>query len=132
MNSQEDPAPEPEVRTVLVVEDEVLIRTVVAEALRDAGFGVIEAKNADEAIDYMKSGGLPDLVFTDVEMPGVANGIDFVHWLQDKFPKIIPILTSSGMRTQEARSVGSFIAKPYRLEELIARIRTALANPMHD
>jgi CheY-like chemotaxis protein len=132
VNSQKDPAPEPEVRTVLVVEDEVLIRMVVAEALRDAGFGVIEAKNADEAIDYLKSGGVADLVFTDVEMPGAANGIDFVRWLQNRFPKIIPILTSSGARAQEARSLGSFIAKPYKVEELIARIRTAIANSIHD
>ncbi|HWO73418.1 MAG TPA: response regulator, partial [Dehalococcoidia bacterium] len=58
-------------KTVLVVEDEVLIRWVIAEHLRDCGYRVIEAGSGDEAIDVLRRTGLTiDVVLSDVRMPG--------------------------------------------------------------
>lgn len=61
--------------TVLVVEDEVLLRLVVAEYLRDCGFKVIEAAHADEAVMVLKQPDLRiDVLFSDIEMPGSLDG----------------------------------------------------------
>jgi len=61
--------------TVLVVDDEVLIRMVISEYLRDCGYKVIEAANADEAILLLQQEELTiDVVFTDIEMPGSMDG----------------------------------------------------------
>ena len=55
---------------VLVVEDEALIRILIAEELRTAGLSVIEASNADEAWSYATAGGPIDVLFSDFQMPG--------------------------------------------------------------
>ena len=61
---------------VLVVEDEFLIRMDVVDNLTDAGFEVLDAKNADEAIRLLESRNDIELVFTDVHMPGSIDGIE--------------------------------------------------------
>src|SRR5690348_4307051 len=65
--------------TVLLAEDEVLIRLDVAEELRRAGWKVIEVASADDAIDILNSPVIVDLVVTDVNMPGEANGLDLAR-----------------------------------------------------
>ncbi|MEI9987777.1 MAG: response regulator [Aliidongia sp.] len=60
---------------ILLVEDDVLVRFVVADRLREAGLAVIEAATADEALSYLAAGGRVDLAFTDIEMPGSMNGV---------------------------------------------------------
>src|SRR5258708_121655 len=62
------PMHQAQARTVLVVEDEVLIRMMTADALRDAGLRVIEARTADEALQHLRSGNSVHFVFTDIEM----------------------------------------------------------------
>ena len=66
------PQPRLRLRTalILVVEDEVLVRVLVAEELRLAGFSVIEAGRADEALTFIKADEQVDLVFSDIRMPG--------------------------------------------------------------
>ena len=61
--------PQPRAARILVVEDEVLTRAIMAEELRLAGFSVIEADRADEALTYIKSGEQVDLVFSDIQTP---------------------------------------------------------------
>jgi CheY-like chemotaxis protein len=62
-------------RGVLVVEDEILVRLTIADHLRGAGYEVVEAANATEAIAVFASGELVDVVFTDVQMPGAWTGL---------------------------------------------------------
>ena len=65
-------------RVVLVVEDDVLVRVVLADSLRDAGYRVIEAANVTEALAVFESGESVDAVFTDWEMPGEMDGLALV------------------------------------------------------
>ena len=67
-------APQPAHARILVVEDEPLIRFVIAEALRELGVSVVEAASADEAWQYLTAVGSADLVFTDHRMPGSMTG----------------------------------------------------------
>ena len=82
-----DPRPgAKEIHRVLVVEDEVLVQVVIAEALREAGMRVIEVGNADEAMEHIEAGTPIDFVFTDIEMPGSMNGLELVRRLQARRP----------------------------------------------
>ena len=61
---------------VLVVEDEALIRFTIADDLREAGFEVLEAEDADEAIRLLGlHDGIRHLIFTDIDMPGSMDGL---------------------------------------------------------
>src|SRR5262245_36277403 len=79
---------------ILVVEDEILVRMVIADRLRDAGFNVIEASNADEAIAVLRSGLKLNAVLTDVQMPGAMNGIGLAQLAKSESPELKCILAS--------------------------------------
>jgi CheY-like chemotaxis protein len=72
---------------VLIVEDEALIRVALADFLQDVGFKVLEAANANEAVEIIEKASVPiDLVFTDVRMPGTLDGIELAHWIRTSRP----------------------------------------------
>jgi two-component system, response regulator PdtaR len=89
----------PSTARILVVEDEVLIRAVIAEELRFAGFSVIEAGRADEALTYIKAGEQVDLVFSDIQTPGSLNGLQLAKTLRDKF-RTFPSFSRQEMPSQ--------------------------------
>jgi DNA-binding response OmpR family regulator len=114
--------------SILVVEDEVLVRIGIAEELREQGFTVIEAAHADEALAVLQSDTPIDLVLTDVQMPGPLNGIGLARIVRAQFPGI-RILVASGRVPQPDTTEGTidgFFAKPYDYVLLIARIRLLL------
>jgi CheY-like chemotaxis protein len=117
--------------TVLIVEDEVLIRMSVADYLRHCGYRVIEANNADEAVEIL-TGAHVDVVFTDVNMPGSRDGFGLARWVRRERPGVKVIITSGvGRATQEAAKLcedGPLLDKPYVHEELEQRIRRLLAS----
>src|SRR5688500_6871801 len=78
---------------VLIVENYVVTRSNIAEHLRESGFQVIEAANADEAVNLVKSGVTLNLVFTDYDLPGSMNGLQLVVWLKH-YPEVRTFLTS--------------------------------------
>ena len=84
-----------ETPTVLLVEDEVLIRLMVADELRGQGLQVLEASNADEAIAILESSLPVHLLFTDVRMPGPIDGIALAKLAQARFPQLKLIIASS-------------------------------------
>jgi CheY-like chemotaxis protein len=115
---------------VLVVEDEILIRSAVAEFLRGAGYKVIEAADAAEAVAIFASGTQIDLVFSDINMPGPMDGIGLVGWIADHHPGIHVILTSAISHARRAGQRGAgFLLKPYRLAEAARRIASLLDDP---
>src|SRR5262249_46023715 len=73
---------------VLVVEDEIFIRLDVSEALRTAGFEVIEAESADDAVGFMEAGEPVDVVFTDVQLPGLLDGFDLANMMRATRPSL--------------------------------------------
>jgi CheY-like chemotaxis protein len=127
MASHEEATRQP---AVLVVEDEILIRSAVAEFLRGAGYKVIEAANAAEAVAVFASGTQIDLVFSDINMPGPMDGFGLVGWITDHHPGIQVILTSAISHARRAGEIGvDFLRKPYRLAEAVRRIGSLLNEP---
>lgn len=123
----------PEKPTVLLVEDEVLIRLMVAEELRSQGLQVLEASNADEALAILESSLPVDLLFTDVRMPGRMDGVALAKLAQARFPQLKVIIASSRQPEDPSRTLAdAFIAKPYDLNKLVERVESLLARTDDD
>jgi CheY-like chemotaxis protein len=118
--------------SVLLVEDEVLLRSLVAEELRARGCRVTEAGRADEAIEYLDAGGAADLVFSDVQLPGTANGVDLARHLRRLDAQLPVFLTSASAVPDGPKGDWRFIPKPYDITRLIAEILETLAPPARD
>jgi CheY-like chemotaxis protein len=116
-------------RTVLVVEDDVLIRLMIAEELRQTGFRVVEASSGDEALRCLASGYIVDLIFTDVQMPGKVDGTALARLVARDYPQIRVFMTSAHGRLPHAGLAAQFIPKPYIEGEVVRLIADALATP---
>jgi two-component system, response regulator PdtaR len=110
---------------VLVVEDELLVRILQVDILREAGFRVAEAENADEAFDMLRRRSEIVAVLTDVNMPGSLNGFEFAQLVKQGWPEV-GVLVVSGKTQPGPRDlpVGvEFVLKPVRPAALVERIR---------
>jgi CheY-like chemotaxis protein len=110
---------------ILIVEDEFLLRLDSAEPIENAGFDVIQAANADEAIAILQA--RPDIhvVFTDIQMPGSMDGLKLARFVRDRWPPI-KIVATSGRVTVDDDDLpdGSvFLPKPYRGAQVVATLR---------
>ena len=117
--------------SILVVEDESLVRLAIADYLRECGFQVLEAATGIEAFNVLASHAAIDLVFSDIDMPGSMDGFGLARWIRAHRPGMKIILTS-GMAeaTVEAADLcdgGSLISKPYFELSLVERISRLLA-----
>lgn len=104
---------------ILLVEDEALIRAMLAEVLRETGFTVIEAASADLALECLNDMARLDLLFTDVQMPGSMNGIDLARRLRAHNPDLPIIISSANLDNRSVDEFGPFIAKPYLMHQAI-------------
>ena len=123
----------PPPQTVLVVEDEVLIRLVIADYLRECGYRVHEAASADEAIVVLESRDVSvDIVFSDVIMPGRMDGFGLARWVRANRPQIDIVLTSGIDRSAEVAGMlcrgGPLLEKPYEPQKVVDRIKQLLAR----
>jgi len=114
--------------TILIVEDEILVRMAIALQLRDAGYIVIEAADADEALRLVETSDAIDLVFSDVNMPGQMDGEALGRWLRHNRPHIKLLLTSGAGWPGVVPDRIATIEKPYRFSDLERRIRELLAS----
>jgi len=121
-------AASPRELTVLLVEDEVLIRLMLADELRNQGLQVLEASNADEALTVLQSSLPVHLLFTDIRMPGEMDGVALAKLAHARFPQIKSIIGSSGRPESIDDFADAFLAKPYDLRELIKQIRRLLSQ----
>lgn len=105
----------PKPTAVLIVEDEPLVRFCAVQTVEDAGFDVIEAANADEAIAILESRRDIRVVFTDIHMPGSMDGLKLAHAVRHRWPPIKIIVTSGryAVAPHELPEGGRFFAKPY-------------------
>ncbi len=111
---------------VLVVEDEALIRLLLADELEAAGFAVIEAENADQAIARLLQDRNIGCVLTDVRMPGSMDGLGLAAWMQAHAPTVPIIITSGGVVPEIAQlnpAIARIVAKPYRPEDAPGWVR---------
>jgi len=113
---------------VLIVEDEAMIRMLAVDAFLDAGFQVLEADCAAEALVVSSGDARIQLLFTDVNMPGEMNGIDLAEHLKRLMPKIQLIITSALPVLRPVDHLPAlFVAKPYHAEEVCSTARELLA-----
>ena len=114
--------------TILIVEDEVLIRACLADFLQDKGFKVLEAGTADDAVEIIeKADSAVDLVFSDVMMPGKLNGFGLAQWVHAIHPDL-PIILTSG----HAKICGRVSARGASVAESIRRCGTAAMPKPYD
>ena len=110
---------------VLIVEDEPLVRLNAVRAIEDAGFEVIEAANADEAIRILENRSDFRVVFTDIQMPGSIDGLKLAHAVRNRWPPIKIIVTSGHdlVSENDLPEGGRFFAKPYDSTQITNTIR---------
>jgi CheY-like chemotaxis protein len=108
--------------TILVVDDEPMVRMLLAESLRDAGYRVREAGDAADAIASLQLDRSVDLVFSDVRMPGELDGFGLARWIRRHTPEIRVLLTSGwpGEECSSNRHLDvPLVSKPYSQRHLI-------------
>lgn len=115
---------------ILVVEDEPLVRMVIALHLADEGFDVFEAADAEEAIAFLERHPSINLLFTDIDMPGSMDGLKLSAFVRDRWPPV-RIIVTSGKRMIEVTDLpaGSmFFPKPYQLDTVTTAMRELVAT----
>jgi CheY-like chemotaxis protein len=110
---------------VLVVEDDFLIRIGAVQMVEAAGFDVVEAANADEAMEILKVRLDITVVFTDIQMPGSMDGLKLAAAIREHWPLIKIVATSGivGVRTTDLPEGGRFLSKPYSSAEIVRTLR---------
>jgi CheY-like chemotaxis protein len=125
-----DPVPQ----TVLVVEDEVLVRMAVSQQLRQCGYIVVEAANADEALTVLRQDKISiNIVLTDVDMPGSMDGFALATWVRQNRAEAKVIL--AGSESRAVRAAMELCAsgprpgryEPHNLLEYIRRLKATRA-----
>ena len=100
---------------ILIVEDDFLIRVNAADMVRDMGFDVFEAADADEAVNLLETEPAITVVFTDIQMPGSMDGLRLAAVIRDRWPPV-RLLITSGQLSPAADDIplgARFIPKPY-------------------
>jgi CheY-like chemotaxis protein len=112
---------------MLVVEDEALIRMATMCIAEDAGYRVVEAADADEALIMLERCQGIDTVLTDINMPGSMDGLQFSHLVRERWPQIGLVITSGRcVAHQDQMPTGTqFVAKPYTPEAIVAALRNS-------
>ena len=121
------PHPESARATVLVAEDEVLVRMLIADLVQDAGFRVIEAADAREAVRVLEARPDVHVLVTDVEMPPGPSGLDLAAEVREHWPFVEVIVTSGRVRpgNDDLPTGVLFVPKPWTAETLTHCIRAA-------
>jgi DNA-binding NtrC family response regulator len=117
--------------TVLMVDDNPDVLELGAMVLREAGFTVIAAASAEEALESVRDGSTFDLLFTDIVMPGGMDGVALASEIRSLKPGT-PVLLTTGWADRAAEQIGQsdydLIGKPYRPIDLVRRVRALLAG----
>lgn len=118
-------------QTILIAEDETLVRMATAEHLREAGYIVVEAATGEEAKAVLEAGVPVRLIFSDVNMPGAIDGLALAEWAgAQRNPPVVMLTSGVPMMLAQARTrcpnVRAFLAKPYALEDVELSIRELL------
>jgi two-component sensor histidine kinase len=108
--------------SVLVVEDEMLLRMRAVDMVEDAGFTPIEAVNADDALAILESRSDIEMLFTDIQMPGSMDGLKLAYAVHERWPLIKIILVSGQLKlTDNDKPADSrFFGKPLDVKQMIA------------
>ena len=119
-------------KRLLLVDDEVTLRTVISETLSHAGYSVDAAKNGKEALQMLGNKGY-DLIISDINMPEM-NGMDLYHEVEKNYPELkTKTLFLIGSPTDEILSFikknhGLYLTKPFKTSDLVGQIKNILDN----
>jgi CheY-like chemotaxis protein len=108
---------------VMIVDDDVFERMGASYMFLDAGYRVLEAGSADEALQFLESTADVRLLFTDVSMPGSMSGADLAHRVAERWPGIGIIMTSGRPRPEPLPLGAQFHAKPYEPTNVLQHAR---------
>jgi len=110
--------------TVLVVEDDVLVRMHGIDIFEEAGFTVIEADNAHEALTILGEGAQVHMLFSDIDMPGSIDGLELARIVHERWPRIHLLVTSGHHRLNDADvpGLGRFVRKPWQTEAIMTGV----------
>jgi CheY-like chemotaxis protein len=114
-------------RTILVVEDNADVRRVAVSLLEQLGYRAIEVETASAALDVIASGKHVDLVFSDVVLPGPADGLALARTLAERCPQIPVVLTTGYTKVFDADPEFPVLRKPYQISTLGRVIHDALS-----
>ena len=111
--------------SVLIVEDEALVRLVAVSMLQDAGFDTLEADTAEDALHLLEEHDEVRVLFSDIQLPGRMDGLGLARAVHDRWPGIGLVLTSGGLkiRKEQIPDDGTFLAKPYDGDEMVDAVR---------
>jgi len=115
---------------VLIVEDEFLLRMDAVDMIVAAGFEVVEAGDADEAIEILESRRDITVVFTDIQMPGTMDGLKLARAVRGRWPPIKIVATSGhvGVGETDLPEGGRFLPKPYSPIQVTGVLRELTAG----
>ena len=113
---------------VLIVEDDVLVRTMASDILAEAGFRAFEAHDAQEAITLLEARADVQVLFTDWNMPGEIDGAELAHLVSKRWPAVGIIVTSGKMRPApgDLPAGARFLKKPYQPSVLVNKVESML------
>ncbi len=115
-------------QVILIVEDEVIIRMLLADLLREFAYEVLEAANGEEGMTVVVTAHKLDLVITDVRMPGRVDGMELTASVKRLYPSL-PVIVSSGHLLPEASHPADlFLQKPF-VETSVLRAVESLIGP---
>ena len=115
---------------VLIVEDDQLLRLLTVDIVEDAGFEVLQAVNADEAVAILEARSDIALLLTDIDMPGSMDGVKLAHAVRDRWPPIKIIVVSSRIPDRDLPAGSRFFCKPYHAGAMILEMRSLLGREM--
>lgn len=113
--------------TILLVEDDVLVRYATADFLRGDGHEVIEAANGHEALSLINAGVATDLVISVIGLPGSPDSMELVRLARAKNPAL-PVLLAAAQFPQGTSAEAAFQAKPYNYEALRQTVQMLIRN----
>lgn len=115
-------------KTILIVDDEALIRIELVDYFEDEGYKVYEAEGADQAIAILERHKSIRIVLTDVQMPGTMDGLRLARYVRDRFPPTILIVTSGAARLTDADLPDDsfFVPKPFDTRQIMRKIEQLL------
>ena len=114
--------------TIMIVEDELLLRLDLANQLHSAGFEIIEAQSADEAVKILATNIDVDLILTDIRMPGQIDGLGLISFVRRRDRDIKLILLSAYVDADSESPADASFAKPVRIGALLAKVRQLLTR----
>ncbi len=115
---------------VLLVEDEPLVRLTQVDILKESEFWVVEAQDADEAFELLKSRPEIDAILTDVDMPGSMDGFEFARLVRQGWPEVAVLVISgkTGPGPGDLPPNATFLHKPIMPDDLVAALHDVMAK----